>query len=93
VPFDGDRVMALRRVTDCTFKRPVNLGDTIRVKGKVAEVSEISDEAGLVAFTWSVLNQDERVVCRARVEVLWRREAATDSEGAEASSEFVAIPL
>ncbi len=73
VPFDGDRVMALRRVADATFKRPVKLGDTIRVKGKVAELSEISDEAGLVAFTWSVVNQDDRVVCRARVEVLWRR--------------------
>ncbi len=94
VPFDGNRVMALRRVTDCTFKRPVNLGDTIRVKGKVAEVNEVSDEAGLVAFTWSVLNQEERVVCRARVEVLWRRGEIADQEGAsEASSEFVAIPL
>ena len=94
VPFDGDRVMALRRVADATFKRPVKLGDTIRVKGKIAELSEISDEAGLVAFTWSVVNQDDRVVCRARVEVLWRRgDVAADQEGAEASSEFVAIPL
>ena len=85
--------MALRRLTDIVFKRPVTIGDTILVQGKIAEVSEVSDEAGLVAFTWSVLNQDERVVCRARVEVLWRRGDAADAGGAEASSEFVAIPL
>jgi hypothetical protein len=41
-----------------------------------------------------VVNQDDRVVCRARVEVLWRRgNVAANPEDAEASSEFVAIPL
>jgi acyl dehydratase len=94
VPFDPDRVMALRRVADATFKRPVKLGDTLHVSGKVAELSELSDEAGLVTFAWSVLNQDERVVCRARVEVLWRRDGVAD-EGADeyAVTGFVPIPL
>ena len=93
VPFDPERVVALRRVGDVVFKRPVRLGDTLRVNGKVAEVSQVSDEAGLVAFAWNVVNQDDRTVCRARVEVLWRREdAATESAPAD-SNEFVAIPL
>jgi 3-hydroxybutyryl-CoA dehydratase len=91
VPFDPERVVALRRVSDATFKRPVRLGDTIRVQGRVADVSGVGGEAGLVAFAWSVVNQDERVVCRARVEVLWRREAQIAAP--EPSSDFVALPL
>jgi 3-hydroxybutyryl-CoA dehydratase len=93
VPFDPERVMALRRVADATFKRPVKFGDTLRVRGKVAELSEASDEAGLVAFTWSVINQDERVVCRARVEVLWRRDGASEEADEYAATGFVPIPL
>ena len=94
VPFDPDRVMALRRVGDVVFKRPVRLGDTLRVEGRVADVSAVSDEAGLVAFAWSVLNQDDRVVCRARVEVLWRRdEVAGAGDDAYAVNGFVPIPL
>jgi acyl dehydratase len=91
VPFDPERVVALRRVSDATFKRPVRLGDTIRVQGRVADVSDIGADAGLVAFAWSVVNQDERVVCRARVEVLWRREAQAAT--AADPSDFVALPL
>jgi 3-hydroxybutyryl-CoA dehydratase len=96
VPFDPERVMALRRVADATFKRPVKLGDTLRVSGKIAELADRSEEAGLVAFAWSVLNQDDRVVCRARVEVLWRKDGvAEDAEDADeyAATGFVPIPL
>ena len=91
VPFDPERVVALRRVSDATFKRPVRFGDTIRVQGRIAETSDVGEDAGLVAFTWSVVNQDERVVCRARVEVLWRREP--QAEAAPETSDFVALPL
>jgi len=95
VPFDPERVVALRRVGDVVFKRPVRLGDTLRVSGKVLDVSDVGDEAGLVGFAWNVVNQDERVVCRARVEVLWRRTAAAEApaESESESGEFVAIPL
>ena len=94
VPFDPERVVALRRVGDVVFKRPVKLGETLRVEGRVAEVSAVSEEAGLVAFAWSVLNQDDRVVCRARVEVLWRTDGAAAAEDdAYAVNGFVPIPL
>jgi 3-hydroxybutyryl-CoA dehydratase len=72
VPFDPHRVIALRRVTDVVFKRPVRLGDTVRVDGRIAELRPATDDAGLVTFAWSVLNQHDQAVCRARVEVLWR---------------------
>ena len=94
VPFDPERVVALRRVGDVVFKRPVRLGDTLRVNGKVLETSPVNEEAGLVAFAWSVVNQDDRVVTRAKVEVLWRRDdAAQEFDDAYAVNGFVPIPL
>jgi 3-hydroxybutyryl-CoA dehydratase len=93
VPLDPERVVALRRVSDATFKRPVRFGDTIRVQGRVAGVSPAGEDAGLVSFAWSVVNQDERTVCRARVDVLWRRGAGTRSADAPDASDFVALPL
>jgi 3-hydroxybutyryl-CoA dehydratase len=95
VPFDPARVVALRRIADATFKRPVRFGDTLSVTGRVTEVSPVSDEAGLVTFAWTVVNQEERAVCRARVEVLWRRDGVQPEVPADeyATSGFVPIPL
>ena len=94
VPFDPDRVVALRRVADVTFKRPVRLGDTIHVAGNVAELRELDDATGLVAFAWKVVNQDGRTACRARVEVLWRRDGVRlDDPFAPTADGFVPIPL
>jgi 3-hydroxybutyryl-CoA dehydratase len=93
VPFDPERVVALRRLGDVVFKRPVKLGDTLRVQGRVAELTEVGDDAGLVAFAWNVVNQDERTVCRARVEVLWRKDGAAADDEEYAVNGFVPIPL
>ena len=93
VPFDPERVLALRRVRDAVFKRPVRFGDTLRVRGRVAELAPAGDEAGLVTLDWSVLNQDDRVVCRARVEVLWRRDGDAGSLPLPETEGFVPIPL
>jgi 3-hydroxybutyryl-CoA dehydratase len=94
VPFDPDRVVALRRVGDVVFKRPVKLGDTLRVTGKVLETSDLGGDAGLVGFAWNVVNQDERMVVRAKVEVLWRRDGERDEQDdAYAVNGFVPIPL
>ena len=94
VPLDPSRVVALRRVADATFKRPVKLGDTLHVTGRIADLAVVGDETGLVAFAWSVVNQDGKTVCRARVEVLWRRDGAADAdEDAYAATGFVPIPL
>jgi 3-hydroxybutyryl-CoA dehydratase len=92
VPFDPGRVVALRRVCDATFKRPVRFGDTLRVEGRIADVAAASDKTGLVTFTWNVVNQDSRTVCRARVEVLWKRDVLAEIEP-ERDGEFVPIPL
>jgi 3-hydroxybutyryl-CoA dehydratase len=93
VPFDPGRVVALRRVCDATFKRPVRFGDTLRVEGRIAELGAGSEEAGLVTFAWNVVNQEGRTVCRARVEVLWRRDGLAEVESERTNGEFVPIPL
>jgi 3-hydroxybutyryl-CoA dehydratase len=72
VPLDPDRVIALRRLSDVVFKRPVRFGDTVRVDGRITDLKPASDEAGLVTLAWSVLGQHGQAVCRAHVEVLWR---------------------
>ena len=93
VPFDPERVLALRR-TDATFKRPVKLGDTIHVDGSILALEPVTDDAGLVTLSWRVLNQDDRTVCRARVDVLWKRDVAPlDDPYAAAVDGFVPIPL
>lgn len=71
VPFDPERVVALRRLGDVVFKRPVGLGDQIRVVGEIAELKPMGPDAGLVALTWSVRDAEDKLCCRARVEVLW----------------------
>ncbi len=90
VPLDPRRVVALRRLGDVVFKRPVRLGDTLRVSGRIAELSPVSDEAGLVTLGWSIHNQDDQLVCRARVEVLWSRDIRPGGQADSADRAAVA---
>ncbi len=75
MPFDPDRVVALRRVGDAVFKQPVKIGDTLHVAGEIVGTRPLDDENGLVECRWKVLNQDGRLVVRATVELVWRRVA------------------
>jgi 3-hydroxybutyryl-CoA dehydratase len=95
VPFDPERVMALRKVRDVVFKRPVRLGDTIRVEGRVADVKPIDDSAGLVAVALNVTGADGKTVMRATVEVVWRRDVvgAEDEAPAELPDALTCVPL
>jgi len=94
VPFDPGRVVALRQVSQATFKRPVRFGDTLHVEGRIAELGPGADDAGMVTFAWNVVNQDDKIVCRARVDVLWRRDGSMELETETTrNGEFVPIPL
>ena len=44
LPIDPRVVMALRSIDGATLKRPVGLGDTIRVQARVAELRPLGDE-------------------------------------------------
>ncbi len=74
VPIDPDRVIALRGVDGVVFKRPVRIGDTIRVKGRLEQAKPLSGVLGLVTFLWRIVNQEDELAVRARVTVLWKRE-------------------
>jgi acyl dehydratase len=78
MPFDPERVVALRRVGDAVFKQPVKIGDTVHVEGELVETRPIDDENGLVTCRWRVLNQHGRLVLRASVELVWRRAAVRE---------------
>jgi 3-hydroxybutyryl-CoA dehydratase len=85
VPFDPDRVVALRKVGDAVFKAPVKIGDTVHVEGEVTKKRELDGDHGLVECRWKVLNQDAKTVLRVSVEVVWRRGGASrEAESASA---------
>jgi 3-hydroxybutyryl-CoA dehydratase len=84
VPLDPDRVVALRKVGDATFKQPVRSGDTVHVEGEVTRTRPLDDEHGLVECRWKVVNQSGKLVLRASVELVWRRDAAARAPDAPA---------
>jgi 3-hydroxybutyryl-CoA dehydratase len=94
VPLDPDRVVALRRISDVVFKRPVRLGETIRVHGALASLRELDERTGLVTWNWRIVNQDDRLACRTTIEVLWRR-GVPDANPERTATEdgFVPLPL
>lgn len=72
VPFDPSRVVALRALREVVFKRAAKFGDVIHVEGKVDGLRAVGDDAGLVSLAWRVLDTEDRLVCRAEVDVLWK---------------------
>lgn len=80
VPLDPERVLALRRVGEVVFKRPLRLGQSMLVEGELTDLRQIDERSGLVGFAWAVRNGDGALVCRATLAVLWRGEG--DAEGA-----------
>jgi 3-hydroxybutyryl-CoA dehydratase len=95
MPYDPERVVALRGLRDATFKAPVRAGETIRVEVELKDLRELDEEHGLVTFGWRVVGPGGRMAARATVEVLWRRgePAAAPEPAGESSAKPVAIPL
>jgi 3-hydroxybutyryl-CoA dehydratase len=73
VPLDPDHVLALRGFENVAFKRPVRIGDTIHVEGKLDSKKELDAASGLVVFAWRIVNQRGEAVALVKVRVLWRR--------------------
>jgi 3-hydroxybutyryl-CoA dehydratase len=93
VPLDPERVVALRRVRDAVFKRPVRLGDTMRVKGRLERLDAVDDDVGIAGWLWTIVNQEDRVVARVEIDVLWRREQAPARATANGSTDGVGVVL
>jgi 3-hydroxybutyryl-CoA dehydratase len=79
VPLDPDHALAFRRLTDVAFTRPVLIGDTIRTRVEIRRLTPVDDEKGVVGLTIRALNQHDQTACRARVEVLWRRDSGNQT--------------
>jgi acyl dehydratase len=75
VDFDPERVIALRRIRDVVFKRPVRLGDTIHVEGDESERREVDDGTALVTWNWRIVNQVDELVSRVTIEAFCREPA------------------
>jgi 3-hydroxybutyryl-CoA dehydratase len=85
-PIDPDRVVALRGLDSVRFKRPVLIGETIRVRGSVTSLRPLDDDNGLVSLDWRVLGAEERTAVRAELQAIWRRRpAALDAAAANGS--------
>jgi 3-hydroxybutyryl-CoA dehydratase len=80
VGFDPERVVALRGLDGVVFKRPVRVGDTIRVEGSVEGVRPLDDDLALCDLDWRIRNQDGVTAARAKVTAVWRRRAAERDE-------------
>jgi acyl dehydratase len=98
VEFDPERVVALRRISNAVFKRPVLLGDTIHVESTVEAVDPLDETHAIVSCGWRVVNQDGRLVAKATVELVWRGAAgsaagADVAAGAPLQDDFTPIPL
>jgi 3-hydroxybutyryl-CoA dehydratase len=90
VPLDPARVLALRRVGDVVFKRPVRLNEVIAVVGELTALRPIDERSGLVDFSWAIRNREDGLVVRASVQVLWRAEDPADER---AGGEFWHQPI
>lgn len=73
VPLDPEHVLALRGFESVAFKRPVRIGDTIHVEGKLDSKKELDEATGLAVFAWKIVNQRGESVALVKVRVVWRR--------------------
>jgi hypothetical protein len=73
-PIDAERVLAVRRVTDIAFERPVCSGDVITVEVSVDHCRNLSAEQVIVETTWRAFNESGQTLVRLRAELVCRRE-------------------
>jgi acyl dehydratase len=70
----------------------VGLGDTIRVRARLADKRELGAETGLVTLNVRIVNQADELVARMEIVVLWRR-SPQPAESQPSSDEDELSPL
>lgn len=73
-PFGGSYVVALRRIREAVFKRPVPAGDQVEAVAEVAGKTPVDSASGIVTIACTVRDDAGRTVLRWEIDVLWRRE-------------------
>jgi acyl dehydratase len=71
LPFERERIVALRRLCDVVFKRPVKIGDTVTVHGEVVRSRELDEEHELLELSLRIV-AGGRLAVRSTVELVWR---------------------
>jgi acyl dehydratase len=82
LPIDPERVSALRGLRQVVFKRPVPIGETIHARVRVTDARALGDELGLVSLRLDVRDAAGRLLVRALIDALWRREPVGDRDRA-----------
>ena len=80
LPLDGDCVVALRRIREVVFKRPVFLGDSVHAKGRIVDL-RVTGPFGSVICQVDSCNQKGETVMRGTFEMLWRLEPLASEAG------------
>jgi 3-hydroxybutyryl-CoA dehydratase len=81
LPLDPERVVALRGIRTVVFKRPVAIGTTIYAEAEVTGTRPLDESHGLVELSLKIRDADGRLVARAAIDALWRREQAVEANG------------
>jgi acyl dehydratase len=69
----NDCIRALRRVVGFEPGEPVRPGDTIHVEAEIVRLEPWTEEHGLVAGRWRIVNQRNSLVASVELEAVWVR--------------------
>jgi acyl dehydratase len=90
---DPDRVVALRRIRQATFKRPVLIGDTVHGDCRIESLDPVDAGTGLAGIRVDIENQRGRLVARLALDVLWRRDAQPGAAAVDGALDLIGFPL
>jgi 3-hydroxybutyryl-CoA dehydratase len=91
VELDPEQVILLRRLRNVVFKRPIYIGETIRVRALPESVRPVNADSALLGLRWRVVNSREETVLRAQVDILCRT-GPIESRLATGTSEDLSTP-
>jgi 3-hydroxybutyryl-CoA dehydratase len=83
IPFVPERMLGVRTLREAVFKRPLRLGESLRVEGSVRELTPVEPSVGAVDWRLRVVDARRRTCVRVDVELLWRIERRTEDRSAE----------
>jgi 3-hydroxybutyryl-CoA dehydratase len=93
LPIDPERVTALRGLRSVVFKRPVPIGTTIRAEAEIAALRPLDAEHGMVELALRVRDADGKLLVRAAIDALWRREPGAEAEAEANGAEPELAPV
>jgi 3-hydroxybutyryl-CoA dehydratase len=73
VPADSETILAQYGIDRVRYPIPTFIGDTIKVRNRVAKLEERDERSGIVDLEWDVLNQNGRVTCNVLIRVMQAR--------------------